>query len=106
VPFFERLANIVQRGGYGVVATPVADGDVANGASDNRGDGARGGWATGGARIVGEASYELLPNGDGEPAITVGPTGAAGWAPARAPRITAVGPARPPRRASGLPTRP
>jgi hypothetical protein len=52
--FFERLVNVGERGGYGLVATMGAGGDVA-----------------GGARIVGEASYELLPNGDGELAITV-----------------------------------
>jgi hypothetical protein len=70
-PFFERLANVVERGGYGVVATVGADGDVANGVGDDRGAGARGGSGTGGVRIVGETSYELLPNGDGELAITV-----------------------------------
>ncbi|HEX2562285.1 MAG TPA: GNAT family N-acetyltransferase [Acidimicrobiales bacterium] len=52
--FFERLVNVGERGGFGLVATMGAGGDVA-----------------GGARIVGEASYELLPNGDGELAITV-----------------------------------
>jgi hypothetical protein len=52
--FFERLVNVGERGGYGLVATAGAEGDVA-----------------GDARIVGEASYELLPNGDGELAITV-----------------------------------
>jgi hypothetical protein len=52
--FFERLVNVGERGGYGLVATAGSDGDV-----------------VAGARIVGEASYELLPNGDGELAITV-----------------------------------
>jgi hypothetical protein len=48
--FFERLATAVDRGGYGLVATVEGDD---------------------GARIVGEASYELLPNGDGELGMTV-----------------------------------
>jgi hypothetical protein len=52
--FFERLVNVGERGGFGLAATMGAGGDV-----------------VGGARIVGEASYELLPNGDGELAITV-----------------------------------
>ena len=47
--FFEQLVNVGERGGYGLVAMIGAGGDVA-----------------GGARIVGEASYELLPNGDGD----------------------------------------
>jgi RNA polymerase-binding transcription factor DksA len=47
--FFEWLVDVGQRGGYGLVATAGLDGDVVSG-----------------ARIVGEASYELLPNGDGE----------------------------------------
>jgi hypothetical protein len=44
--FFERLADVADRGGCGLVAV---DGD----------------------RIVGEASYELLPDGDGELGMTV-----------------------------------
>jgi hypothetical protein len=52
--FFERLVNVGERGGFGLVATMGAGGDLA-----------------GGARMVGEASYELLPNGDGELAIAV-----------------------------------
>jgi len=62
--FFERAATVVDRGGYGVVATVQADGDTGSGEGDQADT------ATGG-RIVGEASYELLPNGDGELAITV-----------------------------------
>jgi hypothetical protein len=49
--FFERLTSIIERGGYGVVATVSGDGDV--------------------GRIVGEASYVLLPNGDGELGMAV-----------------------------------
>jgi acyl carrier protein/RimJ/RimL family protein N-acetyltransferase len=49
--FLERLTTIVERGGAGVVA--IAYGD----------DGAE--------ELVGEASYALLPNGDGELGITV-----------------------------------
>jgi len=52
--FFERLVNVGERGGHGLVAIAGPDGEVASG-----------------ARIVGEASYELLPNGDGELAIAV-----------------------------------
>lgn len=44
--FFERLAGVADRGGFGLVATD-------------------------GARIVGEANYELLPDGDGELGMTV-----------------------------------
>jgi RimJ/RimL family protein N-acetyltransferase len=47
--FFERLASVVDRGGFGVVA--VEDG----------------------GRIVGEANYEALPDGDGELGIVVAP---------------------------------
>jgi hypothetical protein len=53
--FFERLVNVRELGGYGLVATMGA-----------------GGYVAGGARIVGEASYELLPNRDGQLAIAVG----------------------------------
>lgn len=53
--FFVRMASVQERGGFGLVA--VVDPDAP------------------GARIVGEASYNLLPNGDGELGITV----AAGW---------------------------
>ena len=63
--FFDRLASAVERGGYGVVATVGADGEAV-------------GDAGGTARIVGEASYELLPNGDGELGITVA-TDHRGW---------------------------
>lgn len=50
--FFEKMTRIRERGGLGLVATvrPVEGGP---------------------ARIVGEASFELLANGDGELAITV-----------------------------------
>jgi hypothetical protein len=55
-PFFERMTTIGDRGGAGLVAEFLP--------------------GPGGApRIVGDAEYELLPNGDGELAITV----AAGW---------------------------
>src|SRR5262245_23302154 len=47
--FAERLASVVDRGGFGVVA--VEDG----------------------GRIVGEASYEALPDGDGELGMVVAP---------------------------------
>jgi GNAT superfamily N-acetyltransferase len=56
--FFERLTSIVERGGYGVVATVSADG--------------------GEGRIVGEASYELLSNGNGDVSMTVA-AGQRGW---------------------------
>jgi hypothetical protein len=56
--FFHRLASVVERGGYGVVATMGGDGEAA-------------GATRGTAPIVGEASYELLPNGDGELGMTV-----------------------------------
>lgn len=50
--FFERAASVVDRGGYGLVAVvPGPDRE----------------------RLVGEASYELLPDGDGELAMTVAP---------------------------------
>jgi hypothetical protein len=52
--FFERIVNVRELGGYGLVATMGA-----------------GGYVAGGARIVGEASYELLPNRDGQLTITV-----------------------------------
>jgi GNAT superfamily N-acetyltransferase len=52
--FFERLVEIDERGGAGVVA-------VVTGHHGGRG------------RIIGEAGYELLANGDGELAITVDP---------------------------------
>lgn len=45
--FFERMAGVVERGGFGVVAVD-ADGN-----------------------LVGEANYELLPNGDGELGMVV-----------------------------------
>jgi hypothetical protein len=54
--FFERMTMMGNRGGVGLVAAYLP---VSGGAS----------------RIVGDAEYELLPNGDGELAITV----AAGW---------------------------
>jgi len=50
--FFERMVVIAQRGGMGLVAAVVDD-------VDHR------------ERVVGEASYELLPDGDGELGITV-----------------------------------
>jgi hypothetical protein len=60
--FFERLATVVERGGYGVVATTGADNEAAERGGDGRPDTA-GGDA---GRIVGEANYVLLGNGDGE----------------------------------------
>jgi hypothetical protein len=61
--FFERLASVVDRGGYGLVATvgPPQDGGTSTE-----------------PRIVGEASYELLPNGDGELGMAVA-AGERGW---------------------------
>ncbi|HET6966091.1 MAG TPA: hypothetical protein VFH58_15050 [Acidimicrobiales bacterium] len=53
--FFVRMASVQERGGFGLVAVEDPDGPA--------------------PRIVGEASYNLLPNGDGELGITV----AAGW---------------------------
>ena len=64
--FVERLTSVADRGGYGVVATVDGGGDAADGGG--AGDGAPG---TPAARLVGEASYDLLPNGDGELGITV-----------------------------------
>ena len=55
-PFFERIAAVASWGGYGLVAV-----EVSRGAGGGDGDG----------RVVGEASYELLPNGDGELAMAV-----------------------------------
>jgi len=49
--FFERVAAAPQRGGYGLVAVVDDAGDE--------------------ARLVAEAGYEMLPDGDGELAITV-----------------------------------
>ena len=54
-PFFERLAAVASRGGYGLVAVEVPAGAA----------------GPGGGGIVGEASYELLSNGDGELAMAV-----------------------------------
>ncbi len=51
--FLERVATAEHRGGYGLVA--VVTGDQAD------------------DRLVGEAGYELLPDGDGELAIVVAP---------------------------------
>jgi GNAT superfamily N-acetyltransferase len=53
--FFERAAAVASRGGCGLVAIDVA--------ADGR--------EPGEGRIVGEANYELLPNGDGELAMAV-----------------------------------
>jgi RimJ/RimL family protein N-acetyltransferase len=50
-PFFERMANAVDHGAFGMVAVVTE--------------------ATGDATIVGEANYCLEPNGDGELALTV-----------------------------------
>lgn len=67
--FFERAAAVESRGGYGLVAVED-DGtdDAADDGADESGDG----------RIVAEAGYELLPNGDGELAMAVAP-GHRGW---------------------------
>ncbi|HEX6568735.1 MAG TPA: GNAT family N-acetyltransferase, partial [Acidimicrobiales bacterium] len=51
--FLERAVAVRERGGYGLVAVESAAGGAAV------------------PRIVGEASYELLPNGDGEMAMAV-----------------------------------
>jgi hypothetical protein len=56
--FFERLTSVMDRGGYGLVATVSGDGDH--------------------DRIVGDASYELLPNGNGDVSMTVA-AGQRGW---------------------------
>lgn len=53
--FFVRMASVEERGGFGLVAVVDPDGPA--------------------PLIVGEASYNLLPNGDGELGITV----ASGW---------------------------
>jgi hypothetical protein len=66
--FFERLTTVVERGGYGVVATAGADSEAAAGAGDNRQTDTVGGDQ---GRIVGEASYVLLENGDGELGMAV-----------------------------------
>ena len=66
--FFERLAAVADRGGYGVVA--VVEG-ARRGAADEGGAIEAGAAGIEPGRIVGEASYELLPNGDGELGITV-----------------------------------
>jgi hypothetical protein len=54
-PFFERAAAVASRGGYGLVVVEVPPGAGSDA----------------GGRIVGEANYELLPNGDGELAMAV-----------------------------------
>ena len=59
--FFERAVSVEARGGYGLVAVEVPPG----GEGDGSGQGERAG------RIVGDASYELLPDGDGELGMTV-----------------------------------
>ncbi len=59
--FFERAVAVESRGGYGLVAVEVP----AGGEGDGGGTGHRHG------RIVGDASYERLPNGDGELGMTV-----------------------------------
>ena len=56
--FFERLATVVERGGYGVVATAGAGNEAAESGGDTAGGDA--------GRVVGEANYVLLDNGDGE----------------------------------------
>lgn len=58
--FFERMAAPEEHGGFGLVAAVIADAAAGGGARD---------------RIVAEAGYTLLPDGDGELAITV----AAAW---------------------------
>jgi hypothetical protein len=59
--FFERAVAVESRDGYGLVAVEVPPG----GERDRGGQGDRNG------RIVGDASYELLPDGDGELGMTV-----------------------------------
>jgi hypothetical protein len=54
--FFEQLATVADRGGLGIAA-------LSKGTDED--DGA----------IIGEANYSLLPDGDGELAVTV----ASGW---------------------------
>jgi hypothetical protein len=62
--FFERLASVVDRGGYGLVATlRTSQEDTGTSAAP---------------RIVGEASYEPLPNGNGELGMAVA-AGERGW---------------------------
>jgi hypothetical protein len=56
--FVQKMTNVTERGGFGLVA--VIEG------SNNT------------SRIVGEATYELLPNGDGELGITIAED-ARGW---------------------------
>lgn len=56
--FFERMTSVGERGGFGLVAVVDPGGPA--------------------PRIVGEAAYNLLPNGDGELGITVA-TGWRGW---------------------------
>jgi len=65
--FFERLATVVDRGRYGLVATVDGDGRAESGPRTRVSPG-----------IVGEASYELLPNGDGALGMAVA-TGQRGW---------------------------
>jgi hypothetical protein len=62
--FFERLATVVDRGGYGMVATIAGDGGCDAPPFV--------------PRIVGEANYELLSNGDGELGMVVA-AGERGW---------------------------
>ncbi len=56
--FVEKMTHVAERGGFGLIAL-MEEGD-------------------GTSQIVGEATYDLLPNGDGELGITVAET-ARGW---------------------------
>jgi hypothetical protein len=80
--FFEHSVRIAERGGFGLVAVVTGaraadDSEHGQGMSPPAERGAdEDGSAV--ARIVGEASYELLPNGDGELAMMVA-TDWRGW---------------------------
>jgi hypothetical protein len=63
--FLQRLVRAPERGGFGLVAV----------VSDGSGGRAGAGTGEGDARIVAEATYEMLDNGNGELGITV----ASGW---------------------------
>lgn len=72
--FFERAAQVEERGGFGLVAVvtggPAGDDEV----GEARAAGRTGhGEEPAAGRVVGEAGYELLPNGDGELAMMVAP---------------------------------
>ncbi len=64
--FFERLAGVAAEGGFGLVALVTAPGASPDAGGDDR-------VAEPAADLVGEASFVLLPNGNGELGVVVAP---------------------------------